>query len=411
MERNPFYTRDWVLKRYYKGPLLPHLHPFAIFLEQRGYPYGTGQRFVREVGRLSAWLCCQGLNTENLNEDVINAYIGFRGRGLHSRIKRGPYLRLLEYLRQCEEIDVPATLMSPLESPLDQYRDYLLQNRGLAKETMRRQVRVARDFLASRRVEKTVEFSGLKADDIVHYLLDRSRRCSPTTIGGEASALRSFLRFLQFRGDITPALVDSVPTVPRWRNKSIPSFLREEEISLLLQQCNSENPKGQRDIAILLFLARLGLRAVEICRLTLDDIDWHTGYIVVRGKNGSRARLPLLNDIGQALSKYLLHGRPNCPTRHVFVRSVAPFEALSSSSAIAHVVRQALSNARLNPPRKGSHLLRHSLATQMLQRGASLEEIGQILRHQNVETTSIYAKVALDRLRPFARSWPQGGTS
>ncbi|WP_163339168.1 tyrosine-type recombinase/integrase [Desulfopila sp. IMCC35008] len=178
---------------------------------------------------------------------------------------------------------------------------------------------------------------------------------------------------------------------------------------MLVRHCEEKTPQGLRDKAILLLLIRLGLRAIEICRLTLDDIEWDDGFISILGKNGNRDRLPLLQDVGEAISSYLCRGRPQCSTRYVFVRVIAPFEPLSSSCAIANVVRNALRRANLNPSRKGSHLLRRSLATAMLQEGASLAEIGQILRHQKADTTAIYAKVDLGRLRSISRPWPEGG--
>ena len=409
--QHPYYTRVWLLNRYIEGPLAPHLKPFASFIEQRGYPYESGQRYVREVARLNRWAADRGISAEDFNEGIVQKYLRFRFKGVASKVKRGPYNCLIEYLRQVGVIQAPTNQQSPLHQCLGHYQDHLMHNQGLQKETIRRLVRVAHCFLFSRLGDSTLELSKICAQDIVQHLLDRSRRCCPSALGLETSALRSFLRFLQFRGDVSACLVQSVPTVPHWRQKSVPGFLKPEETSKLIKHCNTQSPKGQRDLAILLLLIRLGLRAIEVCRLTLDDIDWQGGYLTVRGKNGKYDRLPLLVDVGQAIAAYLRHSRPRCSTRHVFVRSVAPFEAFSSSSAVCHVVRCALAQASLNPARKGSHLLRHSLATQMLQQGASLVDIGQILRHQRTDTTAIYAKVAMRQLRPIARPWPSGGIS
>lgn len=412
MKQHPYYTRVWVLKRHVQGPLAPHLEPFAAFLERRGYSYNSGQRFIREVGRLSRWAAARRIKAEDLSEAIVKNYLRFRFKGLGSKVKRGPYDRLLDYLRQVGVISrAPVTQQSSLSQCLRPYLDHLIYNQGLEKETIRRLIRGARCFLSHRFGNGAIEFSELHSQDIVRYLLVRSQQCGPSTLGLEASALRSFLRFLQFQGAVPSRLVKSVPTMRRWRQKSVPTFLKQGETSLLIQRCDIQTPKGRRDLAILLLLVRLGLRAKEVCRLSLDDIDWRGGYIIVHGKNGKCNRLPLLDEVGRAIGAYLCNSRPRCSIRHIFLRSVAPFDAFSSSSAVSHVVRSALARASLNPTPKGSHLLRHSLATHMLQEGASLADIGQILRHQRLDTTAIYAKVGMGQLRPIAPPWPKGGAS
>jgi integrase/recombinase XerD len=409
MSANLYYTRTWVLRRYARGPIASHIAPFSGFLANRGYSYGTGQRYVREVGRLSRWLNQRQIDIVQLNEETIQVYLRSRKKGLRSRLKKGPYLQLLKYLRQNSIIETPMVENTPINECLGQYREHLLKNHGMSEETMRGRIRQARCFLTFRFGRGSLEFSKLLPQDIERFLLDRSRQCKATSIRAVTSALRCFLRFLQFRGDISAELIDSVPSVSSWRHREIPGFIVAEDINLLLQNCKCDTPQGKRDLAMLLLLVRLGLRAVEIRRLTLDDIDWHGGFITVLGKNGKRDRLPLLYDVGEAIGGYLHHGRPRCSTRHVFVRAVAPFEPFTSSCAIANVVRGALFRAGLNPPQKGSHLLRRSLATLMLQGGASLLEIGQILRHQKADTTAIYAKIDLGQLHLLARPWPKGG--
>lgn len=411
MKQHPYYRRYWALQRYTRGPLFPHLKPFADFLTQLGYPYATGQRFIREVGHLGEWAADQGISEKDISEETVQTYLRFRFRGVAGKVRKGPYNRLLEYLRKIGAVQPPMAQETALSHCLSIYQDHLTRNHGLGKDTICRHVRVARNFLSCRFVDDNIDFSELQSQDLVQYLLSRSQGCAPSSLGLEASRLRSFLRFLQFRGDVSARLVQSVPTVPRWRQKDVPVYLKPEEIRLLMKHCDQQTPKGRRDLAILSLLALLGLRAIEVCRLTLDDIDWAAGCITVRGKNGKSNRLPLLSGVGQAISTYLRHSRPRCSSRHLFVRSMASFEAFSSSSAVCHAVRCALDRASLKPIRKGSHLLRHSLATQMLQQGASLVDIGQILRHQRVDTTAIYAKVALSQLRPIARPWPRGGTS
>lgn len=409
MSENSYYTRPWILNRYSIGPIAPFLTSFSDYLAKRGYSYATGQRYFREVGHLSRWLDRQGVDITELSEKTVRAYLCFRYQNNRLQVKRMAYRHLLNYLQQTGIVGLQKTAGKTLDQYIAKYQEHMVRNQGLEKETIRGRIRVARNFLSLQFGENSLELSDLLPRHIEQYFLNRAHHCNTTTLKTEASALRCFLRFLQFRGDISVHLVDSVPTIPSWRHTTIPEFLTTDETNLLIQKCECETSQGQRDIAILLLLIRLGLRAIEICRLTLDDIDWDAGCIKVVGKSSKRDRLPLLQDVGEAISTYLCHGRPQCLTRYVFVRAIAPFEPFSNSRSVANVVRNALRRANLNPPRKGTHLLRRSFATMLLQRGASLTEIGKILRHQKADTTAIYAKVDLGRLRPIARPWPEGG--
>jgi site-specific recombinase XerD len=221
-------------------------------------------------------------------------------------------------------------------------------------------------------------------------------------------ALRSFLRYLRLRGDIALDLAEVVPSVPDWRLAHLPKSIAPDEVERLLRAVDRSHPTGQRDYAVLLLLARLGLRAGEVVAMTLEDIDWEGGELLIHSKGGQQDRLPLLQDVGQALASYLREARPRCATRRVFVTMKAPRRGFAGPGAVCTIVRHALQLADLHPPRKGAHLLRHSLATGMLRRGASLAEIGEILRHRLPNTTQIYAKVDLDALRAIAPPWPGG---
>jgi len=199
-----------------------------------------------------------------------------------------------------------------------------------------------------------------------------------------------------------------VPIVAIWRMSDLPQFLSPGEVERLLVSCDQSSPVGLRDYAVLLLLARLGLRAGEVVHLSLDAINWEAGEILIRGKSSREDRLPLPKDVGWALVNYLRKGRPECSSRRVFLRINAPRQGFSSSVAICDIVRRALARTRLSPQHKGAHLLRHSLATTMLRGGASLAHIGQILRHQQAQTTEIYAKVDLKALQALAQPWPGG---
>jgi integrase len=221
--------------------------------------------------------------------------------------------------------------------------------------------------------------------------------------------LRSFLRYLRYRGEISTDLASSVPSVRTWKLASLPSYLHPREIHQVLAACDRHSPIGRRDYAILLLLARIGLRANEIRLLTLDDIDWESGRLTVQGKGRRGASMPLPTEVGAAMADYLRHGRPRSDCRRVFLRHFAPHSGFVTSIAVSNVANSALTRAGIERvARKGAHLFRHSLATQLLRAGASLTEIGQVLRHQNQDTTRIYAKVDVGSLRAIALRWPGG---
>jgi site-specific recombinase XerD len=223
------------------------------------------------------------------------------------------------------------------------------------------------------------------------------------------TAFRSFFRFLFQRGELQADLAASVPTVANWRLSTVPKYLVPKEAKRVLKACNRRTAVGRRDYAILLLLARLGLRAGEVVALQLEDVNWRAGEILVRGKGLLHDRMPLPSNVGQALVSYLRRDRPRCQTRRVFVCRKAPRRGFANPSTLSTIVRRALTRADLHPPLKGAHLLRHSLATSMLRSGAKMGEIAEILRHQALNTTEIYAKVDFEGLRSLAHPWPMGG--
>jgi len=219
--------------------------------------------------------------------------------------------------------------------------------------------------------------------------------------------MRSFLRYLHHKGLNDGNLAVAVPKVARWSLAALPKHLSAVNVQRVLDSCDRRTPWGRRNYAILLLLARLGLRAGEVIGLNLEDLDWENTCLTVRGK-GKSGQLPLPADVARAIARYLRHDRPRCACRRVFIRHVAPHTGLSKATAVSKIVLCALRNAGVESARKGAHLLRHSLATDMLRRGASLDEIGEILRHKSPDTTAIYAKVDVGALRSLAIAWPGG---
>lgn len=273
---------------------------------------------------------------------------------------------------------------------------------------MRAYVSLVGTFLAERFGAEPVDLEDLSARDANQFILRHAQRWSHSRCRQAVTALRGFLRRLYQRGEISADLAGAVVPVRNRCLSELPKSLPAEQVEAVLSSCDRATVAGRRDHAILLLLARLGLRAGEVVALTLDDFDWSEAVVSVPGKGRRREPLPLPHDVGEALAAYLQDGRPPCESRRVFIRLLAPHHGLRSPSSISNVVRRALARAELDPPRKGAHLLRHSLATAMLRNGASLEEIGRILRHRQPHTTQVYAAVDLDALRFVAAAWPGG---
>ena len=267
--------------------------------------------------------------------------------------------------------------------------------RGLTSATVVNYRPVVYRFLVHQYGDGPLHLEDLKASDISTYVLDHAHSQSAKRAQLMATALRSFFRYLLRDAKIEVDLAACVPTVANWRLSSVPKYLSVEEVQSLLDACDRSTSTGRRDYAVLLLLVHLGLRAGEIVALEIDDIDWRAGEMMVRGKGLFHDRLPLLTEPGEALAAYLRTDRPRTLTRRVFVRRKAPPAGFAGPSTISTIVRRALERAGLHPPTKGAHLLRHTLATGMLQRGASMAEIGEVLRHRSANTTEIYAKVDL----------------
>jgi site-specific recombinase XerD len=406
-----FYSHPKVLKRMHFGPLGGHIDSFARILIMQGYQRSTAKQKIRIVADLSRWLDLQGLHVKDLHETTLNEYLLYKGcRGSIFKIEPPTLWALLEHLRESGVVaDAVRVDDNSKRGRIESgFAEYLAQERGLKQITIDNYLSIAGRFLSDQFGTGPIVLKGLQPNNIVCFILRNTETASAKRAQLIVIALRSFFRFLYQRGETDNDLSPSALTVANWRLSGLPKFIEPEQVECLLQSCNQDTLIGQRDYVILLLLARLGLRAGDVVHMTLDDLDWEVGELMVRGKSQRQERLPLPQDVGKALARYLSHGRPRCSSRRVFIRIRAPHKGFSSSVAICNIVRRALVRAKLNPAFKGSHLLRHSLATQMLRGGASLAEIGEILRHQRLNTTQIYANVDLAALRALAQSWPGG---
>jgi site-specific recombinase XerD len=303
----------------------------------------------------------------------------------------------------------PTVDESPLARLKQRYEIYLRKERGLCPGTGDRYWGFIRQFLVERFGRGSICIRKLLADDVSNFVLRHARSDNPGVAKLMVTALRSFCRFLFQSGETKRDLAGALPIVATWRLAEVPKYLETHEVERVIQACNRGTSVGRRDYALLLLVACLGLRASEVVGLELEDIDWRAGVLTVRGKGRYHDQLPLPPDVGEALAAYLRRDRPSCKTRRVFVRNRAPYRGFAHPSSLSTIVRRAVERAGLQPNHKGTHLLRHSLATGMLRRGASLAEIGQILRHRLPNTTEIYAKVDLSGLRSLALPWPRKG--
>ena len=406
-----FFSHPKVLKRLHLGPLGSHIDSFAQILIVQDYKTSTAKQKIRIVADLSCWLDQQELSVKDLDETTLNEFLLYRGRrGSIFKIEPPTLRQLLKHWRETGVVadSVRVDDHSNRRRIESGFAEYLVQERGLKQITIDTYLPIAGRFLSDQFGTEPIVLNGLHPNDIVRFILRYTETVSTKRAQLIVCSLRSFFRFLYQRGETAIDLSPSALTVANWRLSELPKFLEPKQVERLLQSCNQDTLIGQRDYVILLLLARLGLRAGDVVHMTLDDIDWDAGEIIVSGKSDRQQKLPLPHDIGEALVRYLSHGRPRCPSRRIFIRIKAPRKGFSSSVAICNIVRRALVRAKLNPAFKGSHLLRHSLATQMLRGGASLVEIGEILRHQRLDTTQIYAKVDLAALSALAQPWPGG---
>jgi site-specific recombinase XerD len=319
--------------------------------------------------------------------------------------------QLLGFLRRHDlipEEKVAAHRLTPVELEARRFEQYLRDDRALARATRVNYVPLVRGFLLDRFGRGSVALSRLCAGDIVRFVQRQAPRLHLKRAKLLTTALRAFLRYVRYRGEITLDLAAAVPTVANWSMPSIPRAIEADHVRQLLASIDRRTAMGRRDYAIVILLARLGLRSGEVAFLELDDLDWNTAQVSVRGKGPHRTALPLPADVGAAIAAYLRDGRPRSTSRRVFLRDLAPIRGFLSQGAIGSIVRHALQRAGIQAPTMGAHQFRHALATQMLRRGASLTEIGALLRHRHPQTTTIYAKVDLKALRTLALPWPGG---
>lgn len=405
MKQQPFVSLNTQL-----GPWVGYLSAYTTLIKQRGYSPASVQSQVQLLTRFSQWLRKAHTEIYALDEAIVPRFLQRRPNA--GRVRRGDKAALCRFLHMLREQGVvqrqKKLRLSPQQRLITEYGRYLLEERGLTQAAVVNYVPFIEQFLSARFRRIPIKLYQLRAPDLTGFVQREAHKLSPARAQLLVSALRSFLRYLRYQGRITTDLAACVPTVARWSFATLPKFLPPGAVQTVLRRSERRTPLGRRNYAILLLLARLGLRACEVVALNLQDIDWENARITIRSKGGRWAQLPLAADVGKALAAYLRYGRPCCSCRRVFIRDRAPRIGFANSIAVSTLVMRALKKSGVESARKGAHLFRHSLATHMIRQGASLDEIGELLGHRSPNTTAIYAKVDLPALRTLALPWPGG---
>ncbi len=403
---------DIVLSRAPSGPIAAYIEPFTKSLREQGYALQSIHRQVFLSAGFSEGLARRQPVLRRVSSDLVLQYLRYRFRRVQrSRGDAAALKHLLEFLRCEGAIPAEKTAVYPttsVERCARTYEEYLRESCGLSQATIINYVPFVLSFLEECFGNGPVMWSQLCAHDVVKFVEHQARRLHPKRSKLLTSALRSFFRFARYRGKVKLDLGAAVPVVPHWTMTEVPRAIPADQVQQLLNSINRTTPVGRRDYAVLLVLARLGLRASEVAFLELNDINWKAGQLSIRGKAGQRSGLPLPADVGKAIAAYLRNGRPSSTSRRVFLRARAPIRGFRGASGVGSIVRHRLQRAGIDAPSYSAHQFRHGLACELLRRGASLGEIGEVLGHQSPETTRIYAKVDLAALRALALPWPGG---
>ncbi len=388
------------------GPLAPHTPGFRHELARQGYTLHSASNQLQLMAHMSRWLESQGLGVAGLSAGAVEEFLAHRrAEGYTLWLSAKAMVPMLDFLRGLGLAPMPAPVapVAEAEQLHERYRVFLVEERGLAAGTVASYLHVARLFFAARAANDALRLEQLTAAEVTEFVV---AECATRSVGSAkyvVCGLRSLLRYLFVAGHIDAELDAAVPTVASWRLARLPVTFGRTEVARLWASCDRRTTFGRRDYAVLVLLARLGLRAGEVAALDLSDIDWHAGELIIRGKGRRQERLPLPVDVGEAIAGWLRRGRPRCDCTTVITRVRAPHRGLSTAGVSA-IVSAACRRAGLTEI--NAHRLRHTAATEMLRAGAALNEVGQVLRHASVLTTAIYAKVDRDRLRTLALRWP-----
>lgn len=402
----------WHLKQKPTGPLVPYMEGFSNQLIKQRYHLRCIPPKIRTVAKFSQWLHLHKITENDVTHDHIKQF--FQGENYKDASRAGKISALNKFIDFLQEIKVCPTIkqsikQTPIKKVINSFGQYLIDERGLSNKTFEQYTPTITFFLTRCFGKNEINLSSLTGQDVVSFVQHQATHLAIARMKVTTNALRSFLRYAVYHDNINISMLDSVPTVASWSMTDIPKAISQEHIQVVLDSCDRNTLIGKRDYAIFMLLVHLGLRSSEIVSLTLDSIDWDLGSIMIVGKCGHNTELPLPAEVGKAIVDYLQNGRPECHDRALFLRAIAPIRSLGAPQTIATIVYAAVNRTGIDTPTRGSHQFRHALACNMLRKGASLTEIGSILRHQHSKTTNIYAKVDLIALKSLSMPWPTGG--
>jgi integrase/recombinase XerD len=410
-----FFRHPHVITRFRSTSLSGTLDDLAAYLYERGYARATAQSYLRGAAHLGYWTDAEGIAPERLTEESITCFLEQHlprcrcpvPRGLPLRDLHAAVAHLRTVLRKTGRIPPRASPQAPAEILVDEFRRHLEQVQGARERTCSHYTYYAREFLAAKFASAPIELAHLASSELINFVEEHAMRWRPKTTKLLATSLRSFLRFMQVTGRCDGRLVSAIPTIPEWKLSRLPKLITDSQLHALLASFDRRSTVGQRDLAIALCLCRMALRANEVAQLRIDDIDWRSATVEIRGKSRRASQLPLPSDVGDAIVNYLRHGRPRTTERHVFVRHIIPLGGPIDADAVRALIRRAFERTGLQVPSKGTHVLRHTAATRMVRAGATLKEVADVLRHRSLDTTAVYAKVDLPRLVEVALPWPE----
>lgn len=400
---------EWILRQKPIGPLVKFLNPFTDYLVQQGFCRRYIGLQCRSTANFSKWLFKRNILEHEIKEYHIDKFLN--GKNYTRAVSSGEVStlrRLFDFLEQLGIVQVinKSVSSTPKQEIYNLYRFYILNDKGLSIKTLNQYWPFIERFLSRCFGNKSIDLSVLNEKDIINFIQHQAASLSIVRSKVAVNALRSFLRYAIFCGNIDATLINAVPTVAAWSLSSIPKAISQNDINSVLTNCPRDTKIGKRDYAILMLLVHLGLRSNEIVELKLDSINWENGFISVNGKGGQDHTLPLPIVVGEAIADYLQYGRPKCKDRRLFLRKIAPFTGLGAQQTIGTIVKTSIERAGIDPPSRGAHQFRHAFASRIMRQGGSLKEIGSLLRHRHPKTTNIYAKVDLKSLNFLSMPWP-----
>ena len=408
-----YFTAQMTLRRLRFGPSGPYIDGFAEALERDGYAEAIARRYLRAAVHLGYFVQQQGKSIADIDlttPEIFSRHLPTcccplstgEGGNHHPYFGARRYCDYLVQIGVCHS-KVISDIRAPEPPAVTSFRRWLKRHRGAAEPTIKQYCRAAADVMTSLGDDPGC----WNAQGVRGYILERASKCGPGTAEKLITNLRTFLRYLGVQGQCQVGLDKAVPAFASWRLAKLPRYLAPEQVDRLIAACDDSSPRRRRDRAILLLLARLGLRAGDVAQLRLADIEWRTGTLRVSGKGRYQVRLPLSQEVGDAIISYLECRPASSRSDHVFVGNVAPFRPFVRGDGISSVVRCAMKRAGVVSPARGAHVLRHTAATEMLRHGVPLDRIALVLRHRGIDTTAYYAKADVSSLKRIAQPWPE----